>query len=83
MSEIGPIGEKKIRDHLRKTRENENFLKKQSPFLSPNFIRGSTVIVIPNNVELCKLYFLQPIFSNCFHERRPLWELELVKTEKH
>ena len=40
------------------------------------------MIVIPNNVELCKLYFLQPIFSNCFHERRPLWELELVKTEK-
>ena len=34
-------------------------LTKQSPFLSPNFIRGSTVIVIPHNVELCKQYFLQ------------------------
>ena len=40
------------------------------------------MIVIPNNVELCKLYFLQLIFSNCFHGRRPLWELKLVKTEK-
>ena len=30
-----------------------------SPFLSPNFIQGSTVIAIPNNVELCKQYFLQ------------------------
>ena len=25
----------------------------------PNFIRGSTMIVIPHNVELCKQYFLQ------------------------
>ena len=25
---------------------------KQSPFLSPNFIRGFTVIIIPHNVEL-------------------------------
>ena len=39
--------------------ENDNFLTKQSPFLSPNFIRGTAVIVIPNNVELCKQYFLQ------------------------
>ena len=53
------FGEKKIHDHRRKTRENYNFLMKQSPFLSPNFIRGSTVIVIPHNVELCKQYFLQ------------------------
>ena len=40
-------------------RENDNFLAKESPFLSPNFIRGSTVIVVPHNVELCKQYFLQ------------------------
>ena len=39
--------------------ENDNFLTKQSPFLSPNVIRGSTVIVIPHNVELCKQYILQ------------------------
>ena len=50
---------KKIHDHRRKTRENYKFLTKQSPFLGPNFIRGSTVIVIPHNVELCKQYFLQ------------------------
>ena len=36
-----------------------NVLTKQSPFLSPNFIRGSTVIVILHNVELCKQYFLR------------------------
>ena len=54
-----PIGEKKIHDHRRKTRENDNFLMKQSPFLSPNFMRGSTVVVIPHNVELCKQYCLQ------------------------
>ena len=59
INEASPIGEKKIHDHRRKTRENDNFLTKQSPFLSPNFIRGSTVIVIPHNVELCKQYFLQ------------------------
>ena len=53
------FGEKKIHDHRRKARENDNFLTKQSPFLSPNFICGSTVIVIPHNVELCKQYFLQ------------------------
>ena len=35
-----------------KTRENDNFLTKQSKFFSTNFIRGSTVIVIPHNVEL-------------------------------
>ena len=40
------------------------------------------MIVIPNNVELCKQYFLQLIFSNCFHGKRSLWELKLVKTEK-
>ena len=38
--------------------------------------------VIPNNVELCKQYFLQLIFSNCFHGKRSLWELKLVKTEE-
>ena len=59
MNEINPIGENKILDRRRKTRENYNFLTKQSPFLSPNFIRGSMVIVIPYNVELCKQYFLQ------------------------
>ena len=48
---------KKIDDHRRKTPENDNFLTKQSPFLRPNFIRGSMVIVIPHNVELCKQYF--------------------------
>ena len=31
--------------------ENDNFLT--------YFIPGSTVIVIPHNVELCKQYFLQ------------------------
>ena len=59
INETSPIGEKKIHNHRRKTRENDNFLTKQSPFLSPNFTRGSTVIVIPHNVELCKQYFLQ------------------------
>ena len=59
INETSPIAEKKIHDHRRKTRENDSFLTKQSPFLSPNFIRGSTVIVIPHNVELCKQYFLQ------------------------
>ena len=59
MNETSPIGEKKIQEDRRKTRENDNFLMKQSLFLSPNFIRGSTVIVIPHNVELCKQYFLQ------------------------
>ena len=59
INETSPIGEKKIHDHRRKTRGNDNFLMKQSPFLSPNFIRGFTVIVIPHNVELCKQYFLQ------------------------
>ena len=59
MNEISLISEEKIHDHQRKTWENYNFLTKQSPFLSPNFIRGSTVIVIPHNVELCKQYFLQ------------------------
>ena len=92
MNETSPIGEKQIHDHRRKTRENDNFLTKQSPFLSPNFIRGSTVIVIPHNVELCKQYFLQEClllienraidFSNCFHGKRPLWELKLVKRAK-
>ena len=51
--------QRKIQDHRRKTRENDNFLTKQSPFLSPNFIRGFRVIVIPHNVELCKQFFLQ------------------------
>ena len=54
MNEVSSIGEKKVHDHRRKTRENYNFLTKQSPFLSPNFIRGSMVTVIPHNVELCK-----------------------------
>ena len=58
MNETSLIGEKKIYDHRRKTQENDNFLTKQSPFLSPNFIQGSTVIVIPH-LELCKQYFLQ------------------------
>ena len=58
-TDFSPIGEKKIHDHRRKTRKNDNFLTKKSPFLSPNFIRGSTVIVILPNVELCKQYFLQ------------------------
>ena len=49
------------------------------------------MIVIPHNVELCKQYFLQEclnrkscklIFSNCFHGKRPLWELKLVKRAK-
>ena len=40
------------------------------------------MIVIPNNVELCEQYFLQLIFSNCFHGKRSLWELKLVKTKK-
>ena len=51
------------------------------------------VIVIPHNVELCKQYFLQEcvllsrknraiIFSNCFHGKRPLWELKLVEKGK-
>ena len=57
-NEISPIGEKKIHHHRRKTQENYNFLAKQSPLLNPNFIRGSTVIVIPHNVELYKQYFL-------------------------
>ena len=59
INQTSPIGEKKIHDHRRKTWENDNFLTKQSPFLSPNFIRGSTVTVTPHNVELCKQYFLQ------------------------
>ena len=49
---------RKNHDHRRKTRENNNFLTKQPPFLSPRFFRGSTVIVIHHNVELCKQYFL-------------------------
>ena len=49
----------KIHDHRRKTRENDICLTKQSPFLSPDFIRGSAVIVISHNVELCEQYFLQ------------------------
>ena len=44
IKEISPIGEKKIYDHRRKPRKNYKFLKKQSPFLGPNFIRGSTVV---------------------------------------
>ena len=91
MNKISPIGEKKTHDHRRKTLENYNFLMKQSPFLCPNFIRGSTVIVIPHNVELCKQCFLQEcllekilqlIFSYCINEKRLLWELKLVKREK-
>ena len=38
--------------------------------------------VIPNDVELCEQYFLQLSSSNCFHGKRSLWELKLVKTEK-
>ena len=59
INEISPIGEKKIHGHRRKTQENDIFLTKQSPFLSPNFIQGSPVIVIPHNVQLCKQYFLR------------------------
>ena len=59
MNEISPIGKKKVHDHRRKNRKNYNFWTKQSLFLSPNFIRGSTVIVILHNVEFCKQYFLQ------------------------
>ena len=51
------------------------------------------MIVISHNVELCKQYFLQEclllirkivqlIFSNCFHGKRPLWELQLVERAK-
>ena len=58
-NEISPIGEKKINGHRRKPQENDNFLTKQSPFLSPNFIQGSMVIVIAHNVEFYKQYFLQ------------------------
>ena len=58
------------------TEEKLGKMTKQSPFLSPNFIRRSTVIVIPYNVELCKQYFLH------FHGKRPLWELKLVKRAK-
>ena len=43
---------KKINDHRRKRQENDNFLTKQSPILNPNFVQGSTVIVIPHNVQL-------------------------------
>ena len=59
MNKIGPISDKKIHYHRRKTLENYNFLTKQPPFLSPNFIGGPMVIVIPHNVELCKQYSLQ------------------------
>ena len=48
---------RKIHGHRRKTLLQ--LFAKQSPFLSPNFIQGSTVTVIPYNVELCKQYFLQ------------------------
>ena len=58
-NEISLIGEKKIHGQQRKTLENDIFFMKQSPFLSPNFIQGSTVIVIPHNVQLYKQYFLQ------------------------
>ena len=51
------------------------------------------MIVIPHNVELCKQYFSQEflllirkscklIFSDCFHGKKPLWELKLVKRAK-
>ena len=56
---LAQLMRKKNHDYRGKTRENDNFLTKQSPFLSPNFIRGSTVTVIPNNVQLCKQHFLQ------------------------
>ena len=91
MNETSPIGEKKFMITEEKLGKMTTFWKKQSPFLSPNFIRGSTVIVIPHNVELCKQYFLQEclllklvqlIFSNCFHGKRPLWELKLVERAK-
>ena len=42
----------KIHDHRRKRQENDKFSTKQSPILSSNFIRGSTVIVMPHNVQL-------------------------------
>ena len=59
INKISPIGERRIHDHGRKTQENDNVMIKQSSFLSPNFIRGSMVIVIPHNVELFEQYFLQ------------------------
>ena len=50
------------------------------------------MIVIPHNVQLCKQFLArmsifnqkigQLIFSNCFHGKRPLWELKLVKRGK-
>ena len=99
MNEISPIDEKKVHDHRRKAQENYNFLTKQSPFLSPNFIRGSTVIVIPHKVELCKQHFLQEylllIRKSCsnycviaFMEKGHCivgitGELKLVKGKKH
>ena len=49
------ISERKFHDHRRKTQENDNFLMKQSLFLNPNFILESTLIVIPHNVQLCKV----------------------------
>ena len=41
-----------MHDHQRKTEENDNFLTKQSPFLSPDFIQGSMVIVIPKTTRV-------------------------------
>ena len=42
-----------------KPQQNDKFLTKQSPIPSPNFIRGSTVIVVPHIVELCKQFFVR------------------------
>ena len=41
-----------MHDHQTKTEENDNFLTKQSPFLSPDFIQGSMVIVIPKTTRV-------------------------------
>ena len=51
MNEISSIGEKKVHDHRRNTQKNDKFVTKQSPILSPNFIRGSTALVMPHNVK--------------------------------
>ena len=62
MNEISPTGDKKIPDQRRKISKNDNFSTKQSSFLSPNFIRGPTVIVIPHKLELGKQNFSQDVF---------------------
>ena len=53
INKISPIGEKKNSWSQKKTQENNNFLMNQFHFLSPDFIRGSTVVVIHHDVDLC------------------------------